>query len=157
MKTKQKTIPLFDGETPEKEFELSYKFLTESERRFKEDCIKRIVKIKPSSNLLRPETWGNSIYIRKDEDGVFIHVGGLNFLMDNSGTMFRFFDKPCSDNKMSCDVVVPELAQMPLFRIKEFVARVLENNEKGLYKWNYTNRAKVFELNPANISEEVSL
>jgi len=84
---------------------------------------------------------GRGFYTRRDKDGTFLTIGSLNFLGKYSGVEFRFYSKPFDDNNFK-NVVEPELHNMSLSRIKEFVAHVIYNLDMGKYAWNYEHRAK---------------
>lgn len=107
------------------------------------------------------------VYMRREVDKdkqikTLVIIGSLNFLGKRSGILFRFFTGVKDQrNNMFNDTVLNELNSMSVSELKSFAEKIIENDDKGFYVWNYEHRCHIFKriLDEENFknSEERSL
>lgn len=131
------TLPLFDSEVVEKEFELSF------DSKHKEQFGSKFV--------------SRSVYIRRSAAGViergckkpnkkdytFISIGGLNFLGEKRGVEFRFITDT-DGQRFNNDVLLSELNTLPKERVVEFAENVIQRLIDGEFQWCYEDRKKIY-------------
>jgi hypothetical protein len=85
---------------------------------------------------------GMACYVRRDNDGTFISIDGLNFLGQPSSTMFR----ACSRLPFTNGYYIPDLDNLSLEEIKAFARNIIELKRTGQYIWNKKTRKIEFSL-----------
>ncbi|MEK6829773.1 MAG: hypothetical protein AABY15_06655 [Nanoarchaeota archaeon] len=145
----QKKLPLFDTETVEKHFELSFESKTKEQ--FGHKLVSRSVYIRRGQE----GKVDRGFQVPNKKDYTFISISGLNFLGQRGSIDFRFItdtdDLPCNE-----DVCLPELNDLPKERLIEFVENVIQRIVDGEFEWDYANRKKIYS-NKIHSNEAISI
>lgn len=125
------TLPLFENETVEKTFEVSFKSKTMTDGLPRSCYMRRGVKGQIERGCKTP----NEI------DYTFIHISEFSFTGKECFTLFRIHT---NGEAKGHDLVFPEIQTMSMERVMEFVENIIKRHNENAFGWDYENRCRLY-------------